>query len=51
MSEARREALVKVVHRGRRFFPPGAAAEIWAELQPVLDDMQKPECFEVTHQA
>lgn len=47
MTEARREALVKVVHRGRRFFAPGAAAEIWAELRPLLDDDQKPECFEV----
>ena len=48
MGEARRDALVKVVHRGRRFFGPGAAAEIWAALQPMLDDLERPDVFEAS---
>jgi hypothetical protein len=44
--EARRRALVQVVHRSRRFFPPGSAAQIWAEFGPALRDQTTPNCFE-----
>ena len=47
IGETRKEALVKVVHRARRFFPPGSAAEIWEEFRPaVLRTEQACECHE-----
>ena len=45
--EARHQALVTLVHRCRRYFPAGAAEEIWAEFEPALADPQRPEGFEV----
>lgn len=47
VAEARHQSLVTLVHRCRRFFPAGAAAEIWAQFAPALSDPQRPECFEV----
>jgi hypothetical protein len=44
--EARRSALVQVAHRARRFFPAGAAAEIWAHFAPALRDQTSPDAFE-----
>lgn len=46
VQEARRSALVRVIHRSRRFFPPGSAEEIWAEFGPKLRDQQHPQAFE-----
>ena len=47
VAEARHLGLVTLVHRCRRFFPRGSAAEIWAQFGPALADPQRPECFEV----
>lgn len=47
MAEARHSALTTLVHRCRRYFTPGAAAEIWAHFSPALADPQRPEGFEV----
>ncbi|KAL4431419.1 hypothetical protein ABPG75_006675 [Micractinium tetrahymenae] len=46
VAEARHQALITLAHRCRRFFPPGAATEIWAHFGPALADPQRPECFE-----
>lgn len=46
VTEARHQALTTLVHRCRRFFPPGSAAEIWQHFGPALADPQRPECFE-----
>lgn len=51
MAEARHQALTTLVHRCRRFFPPGSAAEIWAKFEPALADPQRPEAFEVSGQS
>lgn len=48
VAEARHQALTTLVHRCRRFFPPGSAAEIWATFEPALADPQRPEAFEVS---
>ena len=45
--EARHQALVTLAHRCRRYFPAGAAEEMWAEFEPALADPQRPEGFEV----
>lgn len=37
---------MRLVHRARRFFPPGSAAEIWAELGPALQDVERPDAYE-----
>jgi hypothetical protein len=47
VAEARHQGLVTLVHRCRRFFPTGSAAEIWEQFSPALADPQRPECFEV----
>lgn len=47
MAEARHQALTTLVHRCRRFFPAGSAAEIWGQFAPALADPQRPEAFEV----
>lgn len=44
--EARRSSLVHILHRARRFFPLGSAAEIWAEFAPPLQDPSSPAAFE-----
>ncbi|KAI3424360.1 hypothetical protein D9Q98_009913 [Chlorella vulgaris] len=46
VAEARHQALVTLVHRCRRYFPPGSAAEMWDHFAPALADPQRPECFE-----
>jgi hypothetical protein len=42
VAEARRAALAALARRGRRFFPPGAAAEIYSEFAPGLADAAGP---------
>ena len=42
---------VKLVHRSRRFFAPGAAEEIWEEFSPALADIFTPHCLEVRSRA
>ncbi|KAK9818405.1 hypothetical protein WJX72_012161 [[Myrmecia] bisecta] len=46
IGEQARDALCKMVHRCRRFFPPGAAAEIWAEFSPALQNSHKAQANE-----
>ena len=45
--ESQRDALTKLVHRSRRFFPPGAAQEIWADFGPVIANVQHPDAYGV----
>jgi hypothetical protein len=42
VAEARRAALAALARRARRFFPPGAAAEVFAEFAPGLADAAGP---------
>lgn len=44
--EARRQALVHLLHQSRRFFPPNTAAEIWNYFKPALQDPHSTEAFE-----
>ena len=37
----------QLIHRCRRFFPSGAAGEIWAEFSPALGNILTPQCLEV----
>ena len=46
VGQARNKHLMGLIHRGRRFFPPGSAAEIWAEFAPTLRDVSSPDAFE-----
>lgn len=39
------DALPKLINRARRFFPNGAAAEIWAALSPALASAPQSEAF------
>ena len=48
VSEMYKDALTKVVHRSRRFFPAGAASEIWAEFRPDLQNIHRANIFEVS---
>lgn len=47
LSEARRQTLARLIHRLRRHFPRGAAAEIWDEFKTALRDVQRVDGFEV----
>lgn len=44
--EARRQALVHLIHQSRRFFPEGSAMEIWTYFKPALQDPHSSEAFE-----
>ena len=44
--EARRQALVHLLHQSRRFFPPNTAKEIWDYFKPALKDPHSTEAFE-----
>lgn len=44
--EARRQALVHLLHQSRRFFPEGSAMEIWEYFRPALGDPHSSEAFE-----
>jgi proteasome activator subunit 4 len=44
--ESHREALINLIRKSRRFFPPGSAAEIWAEFRGGLEDTHQPAAFE-----
>ncbi len=44
--EARRQALVHLLHQSRRFFPEGSAMEIWEYFRPALRDPHSSEAFE-----
>ena len=44
--EARRQALVHLLHQARRFFPPNTAGEIWEHFKPTLQDPHSSEAFE-----
>jgi proteasome activator subunit 4 len=44
--EARRQALVHLLHQSRRFFPPNTAQEIWDYFKPALKDPHSTEAFE-----
>ncbi|KFM25207.1 Proteasome activator complex subunit 4 [Auxenochlorella protothecoides] len=46
LSEARRQTLARLIHRLRRHFPRGAAAEIWDEFKTALRDVQRVDGFE-----
>lgn len=39
------DALPRLLNRARRFFPHGAAAEMWAELAPALDRAPHQDAF------
>lgn len=44
--EARRQALVHLLHQSRRFFPPNTAQEIWDYFKPAFKDPHSTEAFE-----
>ena len=46
VAQARNKSCMTSLYRSRRFFPPGAAAEIWAEFAPTLLDVSSPDAFE-----
>ncbi|KAL6772361.1 hypothetical protein ACKKBG_A29920 [Auxenochlorella protothecoides x Auxenochlorella symbiontica] len=46
LSEARRQTLARLIHRLRRHFPRGSAAEIWDEFKTALRDVQRVDGFE-----
>ena len=46
VAEGRRRALVPLIHQCRRFFPLGAAEEIWNFFKPPLQKPQSPEAEE-----
>lgn len=39
--------MVTLARRARRRFPPGAAAEIWAEIRPKISQTHQPEAYMV----
>jgi len=47
VTDLHRDSLSRVIHRARRFFAPGAAAEIWATFGPRLGNPLLAESMEV----
>jgi len=45
VDESHKQAMLELVHKARRFFPAGSAAEIWAEFAPGLQDVHCEEAY------
>ena len=43
------DGLIALARKSRRFFPPGAAAEIWRECRPLLADTNRPDAYLVSN--